>query len=167
VASDATRVSYSSWPTALARRCGACYSPRAWTIARADIFELRHLANAGLIDKDIVESEARRLRESFGQRGSASIESMLGDANVSGYLMCGFPGCNRRVEAKDGARCLEHKKAAPRSYITSDYRADDLDALLADAERRARRSRQELEDAEKDISALREQIESFDRAHAK
>jgi len=143
-------------------------SHRGQAIERADLGDLRSLARNGLIKSEVVESEARRRREAFPQ-ATMMARAMTPDDYVNGsaggYLPCGHAKCNRLVMAKDGSRCPEHKKTAPREYITSGYQAVNLDYSLADAEKRARDARVLLDDAEEDIKNLRERIADYDKAH--
>lgn len=131
-----------------------------------DGFELRHAAKMGLVDQGEADQEMRRRVQHgiFEDRPPGDFLASAAGAAVSGYLICGAHGCNVKVDVVDGSYCPKHKKAAPRSWVSADYTARNLDWELEVAQTKLSRAKRESDQAEGEVHDLEVQIERFDDA---
>jgi hypothetical protein len=149
-------------------RLHAQLDERGGVIEHMDASDLFRAKHTGLLSEEVVDGELAR-RRSTGLAGKPIIAAgmhLVGGAAVGGYLECGHFDCRRAVPAAQGPYCAEHRPSPPRQLITANLQAIDLDALLADAEKRAADARRALEGAERDIADLKGRIEAYDEAHS-
>jgi hypothetical protein len=132
----------------------------------ADLLDLRLLANAGLVDHEEVEAEARKRVAAHGAKVSLSQHpGQVSDAVVAGELPCGHPSCEKVVPASEGY-CAEHKRSVPRAFLTADYRARNLDDELIAAKLEHKKAREALEAATEQLEAVQAAVERWDATHS-
>jgi hypothetical protein len=135
---------------------------RGGRIKSADLFELRRLADAGLIDRDVVEAEAMR-RQSMGPN---LVKRMgMDDAPIAGFggsAICGFADCNRLIPP-DRLHCEEHAKHEPRAFVNHHLSLVNLDELAFELEAKRAKALAEAKQAEADLEDVKKRIEAFDR----
>ena len=135
-------------------------------VKSVDSRDLADLARKGLVDQRVVDKEMeRRSRARPTPLHAIGNGVMSNAAVVSGFLICGEPGCSRQVAVEEGAFCSQHRKAEPRIFLTLDHTPRNLDAEHEAAEERLRRAQRETAAAEAKLKNIQAQIEGYDRAH--